>query len=314
VFNKEQKVKFIAASYPEEKSAEILELLSLFSPYEDEWHDDFLRQPISRLQPAFNVIAKTMPAKRAKALLSVVKKYREWFLSEYKEQAAYAGVLQLKISDDDKLRSSMVPSAMYLKLILDEVLEEPARDTVDNVYRALLWLAFAGVPRTLAPLITKDEIDFYNMVIRHDGREYRIPAEGLTEFQKLCELDTFLVIHKNPDYEKRRPRAEGNQLLRGLSNTCIEAEKIGDAIYQRFAKTKWSLTYEAVIDSGLYISKYEMERFGLDVSFETEIEQRLEAMTDQSKQAISNNRSMMRSRYTEKYNQWKNIFNLQTGD
>jgi len=160
----------------------------------------------------------------------------------------------------------------------------------------------------LARLITIDEVDFYNMVIRHDGKEYKIPAEGLKDFQKLCTLDSFLVIHTNPYFEQRRPRAEGKQLLRGLGEAVIEDAKISETISKWFMKSKWSLTYENMIDSGLFIKKYELEQFGIEPSFDAEVEQRLEAMTDLSKAAISNNRSLMRSRYMEKYSMWRDIF------
>ena len=311
MFNGEQKEAFASASYSEKKREEVLELLALFTPYEESWGYDLLKQQITQLQPAFDEITKSFPVKKAKALLAVVKKYREWFISEHKEQAVYAGVLLLKISEEDKLRSSMIPSAMYLKLALDEVFEKPEQETVDCVYRGLMWLAFAGVPRTLAPQLTIDEVDFYNMVIRHDGKEYPIPAEGLKEFQKLCEVDSFLVIHQNPYWEKRSPRTEGHQLLRGLGEAVVAAEKIGETVSRRFMKSKWSLGYDSVQASGLFSAKYELERFGLDVSFEAEIEQRLAEMPHLDKAAISNNRSLMRSRYMEKYTQWKQLFDLQ---
>ena len=313
MLNEEQKMRFVEASYPASKREEVLGLLRLFAPYEASWTRDLVMQPIEKLQPAFNEIAKTIPAKKANALLTALKRYRKWFLENNDVKAVCAGVLLLKMNTEDKLRNSMVASPRHLKLILDEVFEAPERETVDCVYRALLWLAFAGVPREHAVRITVEEVDFYSMSIRHDGKEYKIPADGLKEFQKLCELDTFLFIHRNPDYEQRRPRAEGKQLLRALKDTSVEVQKISDAIYQRFAKSNWSLTYDNVQDSGLFYEKYELERFGLGVSFDAEVEQRLEALVDSNKGA-KNSRSMIRSRYIEKYNQWKAIFNLQGSD
>jgi len=311
MFNNEQKMAFVEASYPENKREEIVGLLELFAPYEESWNSDLIRQPITRLQPAMNEIAETISVTKAKALLVILKRYQKWTASQ-STGAVGSGVLLLKIDTDSKLRSSMVSSPRQLKLILDEVFESPERETVDCVYRSLLWLAYIGVPKNLAPMITTEEVDFYEMMIRHDGKEYKIPAEGLKDFRKLCELDTFVFIHKNPDYEQRRPRAEGNQLLRG--HASVSVEKISDAIYKRFAKSKWALTYESVSDSGLFYEKYELERFGLGVSFDEETNERLAEMTDSSESARKSSLYKIRSRYFEKYTQWKSIFNLYTDD
>lgn len=311
MYHAEQKTMFVAATYPEAKHKEVLGLLYLFSPYEESWNQDLVLQQIEKLQPAFNEIVKTISAKQANALLTALKKYRKWYLSNNDTTASGAGVLLLKLDTDSKLRRSMVASPMYLKLVMDEVFEAPEKETVDCVYRALLWMAFAGVPRNQAPLVTVDEVDFYGMRIRHNEKEYKIPAESLEEFHKLCELDSFLFIHKNPDYEQRRPRAEGTQLLRGLGDTAVSVEKISDALYKRFMQSRWSLSYDNVLESGLFYEKYELERFGLEVSFDKETAQRLDDMTDSSSYAKSKNRVMIRSRYEAKYNQWKAIFVLQ---
>jgi len=307
MFNGEQKEAFVV-SYPNNKREEVLGLLQLFSPYEETWGGDLVLQPIDRLQPAFDTIVKSIAAKKAKTLLAVLKKYREWYLSEHELKAVCAGVLLLKLNTEATQKYSMVASPRHLKLVLDEVFDQPEHETVDCVYRGFMWLAFAGVPRILVSQITVDEVDFYNMVIHHGDQKYSIPVEGLKEFRMLCELDSFLVVHKNPDWESRRPRAEGNQLLRGLGEAVVVVEKVGVILSQRFMKSKWSLNYESMLASGLFYEKYELERFGLDVSFDAEVEQRLEEMKDSSISAITNNRSLMKKRYKDRYNQWKMIF------
>ena len=311
MFNKEQKEAFASASYSEKKRVEVLGLFALFAPYEESWGYDLLRQQITELQPAFDEIVKTIPATKANRLLVYLKAYRKWFIAQ-NPGAVCSGVGLLKINLLDKVRYSMVASPRHLKYILDDVFDSPKLETVDCVYRGLMWLAFAGVPRDQAPLITIGEVDFYEMRIYHDGKEYVIPTEALKEFHKLCELEDFLLVHKNPDYETRRARAVGAQLLRGLREVSLDSDKISDAISKRFAKSQWSLTYETVLASGLYYEKYESERFGLEVSFDDEIKERLGEMTESNEAAYKSNFSTMRGRYFEKYNQWKALFTART--
>jgi hypothetical protein len=186
----------------------------------------------------------------------------------------------------------MAASPTHLKLILDEVFESPEKETQDCVYRVLLWMAFAGVPRDRATLVTVGDVDFSKMQIHHDGNDYIIYREGLTEFHKLCELDTLAYIHRNPDYEQRRPRLAGDQLLRGYGPKSIVISKICDDMSRRFSKTNWALAYESMADSGLYYNKFELERCGQEVSFD-----------EFGSYAVSRN-------YRFGYNQWKSLFKV----
>jgi len=311
MYNEEQKSAFLTATYPNEaKRGEIAGLFALFAPYEETWGIDLVLQHIDKLQPAFDEIVETItPSKAKRILLPALKKYRTWYLTQ-KPNAISTGVLLLKLNLEGKLRSLMVASPRHLKLIFDEVFESPERESLDCVYRALLWLAFAGVPRDRATLITVDEVDFENMQIHHGGKDYEIHAEGLKEFRKLCTLDYLVYIHRNPDYEQQRPRVQGDQLLRGYSNTSLNILKICNDMTRRFMPTKWALAYENVQACGLYYKKYELERIGQDVSFNEEAEERLSQMTESSEAALQISRNMMRSRYRAGYRQWKALFNV----
>ena len=308
MYNKEQKMAFITASYPDEaKRAEITGLFASFAPYEESWGFDLVRQSIILLQPAFDEVVKSIPKSKARALLTVLRKYRMWYLSDH-PKAVSAGIALLKLNIEDKLRGTMVASPKHLKLILDEVFESPERETMDCVYRVLLWLAFAGVPRDQAALVTIDEVDFTEMEIHHGGKDYEIHTEGLKEFRKLCELDSFVYIHRNPDYEQRRPRIEGNQLLRRTSVKSLEILKLCNDMRQRFVKTEWSLSYENVVVSGFYYEKFELERSGQAVTFDEEAEERLRELSDSSEAAQKVNRRAIPRRLRIGYNQWKSLF------
>jgi hypothetical protein len=84
---------------------------------------------------------------------------------------------------------------------------------------------------------------------------------------------------------------------------CLEVSK-------RFLKSTWSLTYETVADSGFFYEKYELERTGQEVNFEEETAQRLSELAGTNKTTIIVNRHSIRTRYLEKYKQWKSLFHV----
>jgi len=313
MYNEGQKSAFIAATYSEARRGEIAGLFELFAPYEETWGRDLVQQPIDKLQPAFDKIAETLSTSKAKALLSALKKYREWYLAE-NPGIISAGVLLLKLNIEGRLRSSMVASPRHLRMILDEVFDSPEKESQDCINRALLWLAFAGVPRNQATLVTVDEVDFENMQIHHGGKDYEIYTGGLKELRKLCALDYLMYIHNNPYYENKRPRIQGNQLLRGFGETSIDIQSICTEMSRRFSQTDWALSYESVLACGLFYEKYELERIGKEVSFVEETEQRLSEMTESSESVINGNRYSIRARYQRKYRQWKSLYNLAEED
>jgi len=315
VYNAEQKMEFITASYPDgAMRVEVMELFAGFAPYEESWGSDLVKQPINLLQPAFDTIIESISASKAeRVLLPALRKYRKWYLDR-NPKAICAGILLLKLNLDSKLRNTMVASPMHLKRVLDKVFDAPERESLDCVYRALLWMAFAGVPRDQATSITVDEVDLYSLQIHHDGKDYDIYREGLAEFHKLCELDYFMYIHRNPDYEQRRPRLNGTQLLRGYGVSSLDIVKIGKDMSKWFSKTKWSLVYESVQACGLYYRKFELERIGEAVSFDEETAQRISELPEADESTIKSNFYSIRGRYRNGYNQWKNFFNVAAED
>jgi len=314
MYNEGQKSAFIAATYPgEAKRGEVAGLLELFAPYEEDWGRDLVQQPIEKLQPAFDKIAGTLMKTKAQDLLATLKKYRKWYLAD-KPNEVSAGVLLLKVDLGSKLRGSMVASPKHLRLIFDEVFDSPEKESQDCIFRTLLWLAFAGVPRDQATRVTVDEVDFYRMQIHHNGKDYAIPVEGLAEFHKLCELDYLVYIHSNPDYEQKRPRIQGSQLLRGYGSTSTEVKKICCEMSRRFSPTNWTLSYENILLCGLFYGIYELERIGQEATFNEETEQRLSEMTESSESALVVSRYKIRAKYRSGYKQWKALFKVAEED
>jgi len=307
VYNEEQKMAFITASYQyDAKRESVAGLFALFAPYEESWGDDLVRQQIGRLQPAFDEITKSISATKTRALLSALKKYRLWYLETH-PNAVSAGVALLKPNIEDKLRDYMVASPTHLKLILDQVLDAPEMGTQDCIYRVYLWLAFAGVPCERATLVTVDEVDFRLMQIHHDGRDYKIFPESLVEFHWLCESGSIVHVHKNPEIKSSRPRIEGNELLRGTSKENSQLECIRKYLSNRLIKTK-TLTYDNMLTCGLYYNKFELERAGCEVSFAEETEQRLAEIADTSETPVVRYRWLLQDRFQKGYIQWKSLF------
>ena len=302
MYNNNQKRSFIEASGHKYSAEKFSDWLAQFSPYEASWEMDLVLQSIEPLQAAFNQITRDFTPKQKKSFLALLKDYREWYLSQSKKKAVCAGVLLLKNDQTEALRSKMVSSARHLKMILDEVFDSPEKGTLACIYRAYLWFAFVGIPREEIMSIAVDDIDFRNMCIRRDGATYELPTYMLPELYQLCERKEFVSIHKNPDYERLIPRIEGDQLLRGTSESSLEPKSPSIYVQRSFAGSEYSLTYESVAFSGLCHRKFELERAGLPIDFREEIEARSNATEESIKLLVY--------RQKQNYAQWKEIFSV----
>lgn len=301
MYNNKQKRDFIEAS--EKYSAEkFSNWLTQFASFEESWKMDLVLQSIEPLQGAFNQITKDFKPKQKSDFLAMLKDYREWYLAQDNKKAVCAGVLLLKNDKTEALRNKMVSSAKHLKMILDEVFELPEKGTLACIYRAYLWLAFAGVPRDEIMQITVDEVDFRAMKIHHSSVCYELSALGLEEFHQLCERDSFISFHKNPDYEHVKQRISGNQLLRGTSESSLELKTPSIFVQRAFADTAYSLTYDNVALSGLYHRKFELERAGLPIDFREEVEANSNAKEEYIKTLVYHRK--------QRYAQWKEVFGV----
>jgi len=297
----EQKRGYIDTVHPQ-NTEKFSEWLALFSPYEEAWKMDLVLQSIEPLQEAFNQITRDFTPKQKKDFLALLKSYREWYLAHTNKKAICAGVLLLKNDQTEALRKKMVSSTLHLKMILDEVFETPEKGTLACIYRAYLWLAFIGVPKEKASQITIDDVDFHHMQLHHNGIHYELPTHGLMEFRQLCELDSFVSYHKNPDFEYQKTRIPGNQLLRGTTQNSLNPKTPTLFVRRGFVDTAYSLNYDSVALSGLYCRKFELERAGLPIDF------RQEVMAN----STANEKSIEMLLYQRKrhYAQWKEAFEV----
>lgn len=271
MYNEEQKLKFIS-QYTKSKGVETL-CLSLFNatePFESKWNADLCTKDSESLQAMVdNVLGFKAPSRNAR--LTVLRQYVMWCIDNV--NGSCDGMLKIKSTGLEKVRRQTVSNPVELQKYLDDTLSPESDHTVDNLLRAFCWLVFSGLYMEDTVKVKCTDVDFRNMVIHYDGREYPIYKEALPSIRDCCELTQFAYFH--PGYAKpaQKDRAVGVELLRSLSTASPPLEYFSSTLskYRRMAlrakKIDTELSGMRIQASGLFYRMYETERAGGKVDF-----------------------------------------------
>ena len=315
MYNEVDKKAFIASHTKSLRTAKLFDqVFRWFEPYEVEWGSDLSTRSTEDLQKAINEVSGVR-VKSAELILTIIKEYVKWRKAAGLEVSD--GVYNVKINTIEKVRQQMVASPLDLKIVLDAEgsnFDHVDKETIDIVYRVLLWMAFAGMEDSDAIKVTADEVDLTNMVIRHNGYEYEIYKECLPDFEKACNLSSFNYFH--PSYTRRRQRVDGNLVLRGYRSAQIDLTTIRPILNKKFANSKSSgrcfrkLSYNRVYLSGVFYRAYEQERVGIPVDFTSVIEREMSGKeyTITSTRSLNTIANKIRREYMADYDRWKCAF------
>jgi len=208
---------------------------------------------------------------RSKHALYVFKRYGEFCSSLGIPTSADLPAYELDMCA--KIRLRMVASPLHLQKKLDEVFNPQESDSIDVLYRCVLWLAFAGVPQEEISTIRVSDIDFNRLRVVVHGIPYPLYIEGIGAFQSACSRQTF-TLAMDGNASTLVARVPGDLLLRGIYSTTISPTFLMRYLNAR-AKSKGStFGYTLIKKSGQFYRMYELERAGYEpdfTSFVTEI-------------------------------------------
>lgn len=316
MYNAELKEKFIEQYTQSINTAHIVH--SVFDRVEDHernWQADLCTRTTEELQPVID----SMLGLRAKSrwmTVSVLKEYVRWCLAIHVPDAC-DGMLHVELAGLDKVQRQMVPNPTGMRLYLDRVYDMASLQTIDNVYRCYLWMAYGGMEEADTVTIKASEVDLQELVIRHDGREFPIYKEAITEFTNLVQLDRFAMCHPNYTKVVYLDRVQGDEILRGsksetmILTTRAMVSKKGVAAYKRGATDK-QLSYHRAKLSGLFYRVYEMERAGVPANFSEAAIRYLEThnVKAEGEEEVEKARNRVAREYMEDYQRWKLAFSI----
>lgn len=329
MYNEELKERFIAEfSTATGRRTAARTLFKGLQKYEEEWGSDFCTRSQEEITPAVGQLIGFREGSQ-KTRLSILKAYVEWCIQNNVEGARDE---LSKITDFglDKLRHQMVSSPQHLQRYLNSILDPESEGTIDNVFRCYFWLAYGGVEETDIFKIKTSDVDFVKMTVEYGGESFPIYREAVPAFKVCVEQDYF--VYQHPNYEIRKSRLPGNQLLRGLHNRQADREesktgsikvmRVGMSAKQRAQKFRdenednsldLRLGFHRVGLSGLFYRTYEAERMGMPPDFMPAAERFMrgkEYKLDSGRNKIGAKQRRVAAEYLADYNRWKEAYSI----
>lgn len=311
MYNEERKEKFITNYTGSPKSAYYVRaIFKKFEPYEEDvWHEDLCMQSKEVLEPIINsqTGARMESAERA---LIVLKEYVKWCARNSIQTSD--GVFGVRVDVVEAVKEQMVASPLHLQKKLDELFNNEDEQTMDCLYRAYIWMAYAGLTDTEALEVEVNEVDLSDLVIRHNEKVYQLYKEAKKTFEQACNLTQFKYKHKNYDTALVNPRVPGTKLMRGIKSDVMKLSTLRSVITKKTAANDMKLSYKKIFYSGIFYRVYENERAGEDISFADYVADVLE----RNDYALNKNRTinkitnqMIRALEID-YDRWKCAFSI----
>ena len=224
----------------------------------------------------------------------------------------------------DKMRRQTVASPQHLQRYLDSIFEKESEETVDVLYRCFFWLAYMGIMKDEDALsIDISAVDFEEMAIHFNGKDYPFYREAIPSIKKCATLTSFRYLHPNYDPVVKK-RAAGTKLLRGskenpslqiFRNTVCRKER-----ERRFRSETncdksldLSLSYDRIWLSGRFFNMLENERSGMSVDFTYLAEEFMDGKEydlSHTRNRIDAKERQVASDYLRDYKQWKLAYSV----
>lgn len=219
-----------------------------------------------------------------------------------------------KISSDARAYKNIsVTGPEDLQAFLDAVFDKEDRETVDNTYRCMYWVAFAGCKEEEIDSINKSCVDLNDKSFTVNGNKYPIYKEGFKSFKNCYELDTFIYNHPNYTKDFRFPRCDGEYLFRGVKSTQsleimrrIVNTKNRKAIKE--GRTTKKISYSRIFLCGIFYRMHQLELIGYRPDFSKIVDYIVgdkEYKLDGSTVTQAVKRRRLARDYENDYNLWK---------
>lgn len=236
-------------------------LFNRLEKYEEFYESDICTFTSDIVQPVVEEICGVRTRSKWQKI-AILKSYARWCI-EHNVTNATDALIYIKVKGIDNIRSKTVSSPAHLQKYLDEICFPVEYNTIDNIYRCLLWLAYSGMYEEDALTVTDDEVDFNEMIISHNGIEYPIYREAVPVFRSCVENKELTYIHPNYSKQINRERYPGNILVRGYVKPNFRNFR---TVLSRMTLKKQDLrlSYFRAWLSGIFYMVYEEDQMGVD--------------------------------------------------
>lgn len=303
MYNEAVKRAFISDQYGESNTAVKAErFFKRLEPYEGALAADLCTLDADT---ALNLLEKVVYAQAISAQydIKIFREYLSWCTNHH-VPGAKLDAIDVQPRGIEKIRTTTVKSPLFLSKFLNDVFAPIEDMTIDNVFRCLYWLAYSGVPSKDATDIKTKDVDYDEMVIRHNLREYPIYRESLPVFRACTDQVMFVKTYGTA--KRWQERYPSDQLLRAIVSESTfsflreeSSRKVSKAV--KTGKTDIKLTYDRAALSGIFYRIYEREVTEVDVDFVSIARDYVEPQYQDDR-----NKVMAMARFMRKdYNLWK---------
>jgi hypothetical protein len=345
MYNEEMKKRFVRDYTRSLHTADFAKVIfDTLEPYENGWDADFCTMKSNELQPVLDKILGMRTNSKWMGI-TMLREYVKWcMLTKYPN--ACNEIMNVNLLGLDKIKAQMVANPFHLQVYFDKVFHAENEETLDNIYRCFLWMAFAGIGDEEAMKVEVKDVDLTELGIVYEGVSYPLYKEAIPAFKNAMTLTSF--FYKHPNYADnivvRKDRAAGDTLIRGvrlkvkpgedpkeslstiksqLSRKLTEASRdvtdTNKKDVQQVKRTDQTLSYQRIALSGLFYRTYEAERAGIEPKFIGVAEEQMERKVKKTqKEYTLNNEAdslvIRRNRkardYMEDYQRWKLAFSI----
>lgn len=208
----------------------------------------------------------------ANDIIRVIRDYVQWCYDK-KYGVTVRDLIHIIPDGSEVMKKKTVSGPLQLQIYLDSVYDAEEDETIDCLYRCFYWFAFAGIDEKDLANLRRMDIDFNNLVIRYNKKEYELYKEGIKALKNAATLREFKFDHslykqKNPKRDRFNPTYIMSGYRSILSYKILRAtisDRSKEAVDNN--RTDKRLTYGNVAYSGLFYRVFEMEYAGVPLDF-----------------------------------------------
>lgn len=203
--------------------------------------------------------------------IPLVVRYKNW-CAEKGFPTVIVKTSEIRVDISDNIRDSMVYSASQLAGLLQLAFPDTSKKSVKCIYRAYLWMGFAGMQQVDAASVRVSDVDLKSGMIHFQNRWYTIPHEGMHDLRKVCKETEFVRIMRGKEVVFRRE--EGDRILRGnrLKKQATVQSYVRDTLRSTVQAGFKNIGHDGmsflrIRKSGIFCEMFGREVHGLAVNF-----------------------------------------------
>ena len=260
LYNTNQKEEFInSISNSESSKKEYTTIFSRIGEVEELYDKDLcFMNDRDQLMEAASCIAGNRNAS-TQWKLRMLQRYVEWCAERFDGVSDEINNITAEDVNAIYIKNHMVSDPEDLTACLDSFLQPSEENTLDEIYKCLFWMAFAGIEKELTTNIKTSDVDLSilkdHFLIIHDRKQYEVPAIARKSFDICINSVAFKYINQNYTTGSiYRKRVDGDVLLRGVKASAQTYKRLMDKILIKMQNNncKRHISYRSVELSGFF--------------------------------------------------------------